>query len=216
MERAPPPRPLTFEEHAHDLRNLLAAAEEPGPFILVGESFGGLVARAFAQQVPELVAGMILVDSAEEVHVFKRLDVLLRSGRQQFAVVRLLRPLGLRGLLMSRSAPPAFDREQRRRISAIVRRRQHWMAAMAEAEAYAATPPERRVVAGFGALGDLPLTVIAHGRPSVDRTRPWRKAGWTHSSGWPASPGDHASWSPSAVVTELRKKTPISSRAKFF
>lgn len=161
----PAPRPLTFQEHARDLRDLLVAAGEPGPFIIVAESFGGLVARMFARAFPEAVAGLVLVDSAEEGHVFSRLDLLLASGRQQLAVVRLLRPIGLLGPLMSRSLPPSFDSEQRRHIARIVKRREHWTAAMQEAHAYSTTPEEQRVVGGFGRLDDFPLTVIAHGKP---------------------------------------------------
>jgi pimeloyl-ACP methyl ester carboxylesterase len=108
---------------------------------------------------------MVLVDSAEEAHVFSRLDVLLTSARQQLAAVRLLRPIGLLGPLMSRSLPRSFDVEQRRRISRIVSRRQHWAAAMLEADAYSTAPDEQRVAGGFGSFDGLPLTVIAHGKP---------------------------------------------------
>jgi pimeloyl-ACP methyl ester carboxylesterase len=161
----PAPRPLTFEEQARDLRDLLAAAGEPGPFILVAESFGGLVARMFARQFPDAVAGMILVDSAEEAHVFGRLDVLLRSAREQMTMVWLLRPIGLLGTLVSRTLPRSFDAEQRRCIAKILNRRGHWTAVRREADAYTMAPPEQRSAGGFGNLDDLPLTVIAHGKP---------------------------------------------------
>jgi len=49
-----------------DLVTLLAAALIPGPYILVGHSFGGLVVREFAKLHPKDVAGMVLVDSASE------------------------------------------------------------------------------------------------------------------------------------------------------
>ena len=152
----PAPEPLTFQDHAHDLKDLLAAAQEPDPFILVAESFGGLVARAFARDFPQAVAGMVLVDSAEEAHAFGRLDVLLPSARQQLAAVRLLRPIGLLGPLMSRMLPRSFDADQRRRISRIVRRREHWAAAMGEVRASSSTPEEQRAAGGFGDLGICP------------------------------------------------------------
>jgi pimeloyl-ACP methyl ester carboxylesterase len=52
----------TPEALARDLRHLLAAAEIPGPYVVVGHSFGGLVARQFAVAYPGLVTGLVLVD----------------------------------------------------------------------------------------------------------------------------------------------------------
>jgi pimeloyl-ACP methyl ester carboxylesterase len=49
--------------HAGELRALLRAAGERGPFLLVGHSYGGMVARALLAQWPALVAGLVLQDS---------------------------------------------------------------------------------------------------------------------------------------------------------
>lgn len=48
---------------AEELRAALAAAGEPGPYVLVAHSYGGLIARAFAAQTPDDVAGVVLVDA---------------------------------------------------------------------------------------------------------------------------------------------------------
>ena len=47
---------------ARDLHELLEAAQIPGPYIVVGHSYGGLVARRFAADYPDLAAGLVLVD----------------------------------------------------------------------------------------------------------------------------------------------------------
>lgn len=47
---------------AGGLRSLLTAAQIPGPFIMVGHSFGGLVGRQFAADYPDEVLGLVLVD----------------------------------------------------------------------------------------------------------------------------------------------------------
>jgi pimeloyl-ACP methyl ester carboxylesterase/uncharacterized membrane protein HdeD (DUF308 family) len=49
---------------AADLHALLAAAGEQGPYVLVGHSIGGPYALTYAQQYPEDVAGMVLLDSS--------------------------------------------------------------------------------------------------------------------------------------------------------
>lgn len=48
---------------ASDLHTLLHLAGVPGPYVLVGHSFGGLYALTYAAHFPDDVAGMILVDS---------------------------------------------------------------------------------------------------------------------------------------------------------
>jgi pimeloyl-ACP methyl ester carboxylesterase len=58
----PPRAPCTAARAADDLRGMLEAAGLSGPYILVGHSFGGLIARRFQQQSPAQVAGMVLVD----------------------------------------------------------------------------------------------------------------------------------------------------------
>jgi pimeloyl-ACP methyl ester carboxylesterase len=55
--------PCTAQQIARELHALLDAAGVPGPYVLVGHSFGGYVSRAFAHLYWDNVAGMVLVDS---------------------------------------------------------------------------------------------------------------------------------------------------------
>lgn len=54
----------TFTAQAVDLRALLTAAGEPGPYVVVGHSFGGLAAVEFAEQYSADVAALVLVDTS--------------------------------------------------------------------------------------------------------------------------------------------------------
>lgn len=63
-DRAPMPR--TAEDAVADLHALLEAASIPGPYVLVGHSFGGLFMRLYAATYPEDVVGMVLVDAFSE------------------------------------------------------------------------------------------------------------------------------------------------------
>ena len=62
----PGPQPRTFAQLNLELHDALAKLRERGPFILVGHSFGGPVARNFARTYPHDLAGIVLVDAAYE------------------------------------------------------------------------------------------------------------------------------------------------------
>ena len=67
FSRSSPVRmPRTAADAVADLRLLLKAARVPGPYVLVGHSTGGLIARLFASTYPRQVAGMVLVDALSE------------------------------------------------------------------------------------------------------------------------------------------------------
>src|SRR4051812_26628883 len=59
----PGPLPRTAERFAQELHTLLLRADEPGPYVLVGHSLGGLTVRIFAHEYPADVLGVVLVDS---------------------------------------------------------------------------------------------------------------------------------------------------------
>ncbi len=56
----------TAEQAAADLAGLLDTADEPGPYVLVAHSVGGLVSREFRQAHPEQVAAMVLLDPTDD------------------------------------------------------------------------------------------------------------------------------------------------------
>jgi pimeloyl-ACP methyl ester carboxylesterase len=60
------PQPTTAKDAVADLHALLRAAGEPGPYVLVGHSYGGLIVRLYASTYPEDVAGLVLVDALSE------------------------------------------------------------------------------------------------------------------------------------------------------
>ena len=54
----------TFTSQANDLHSLLTSAGEPGPYVVVGHSFGGAEAVTFASMFAGEVTGVVLVDAS--------------------------------------------------------------------------------------------------------------------------------------------------------
>jgi len=62
----PAPTPRDAHMIVDELHGLLRLAGLPGPYVLVGQSLGGLLMRVFAQRYRADVAGLVLVDSMHE------------------------------------------------------------------------------------------------------------------------------------------------------
>jgi pimeloyl-ACP methyl ester carboxylesterase len=60
------PSPRTFAQDVYELHALLKISGITPPFILVGQSIGGIIARKYVREYPKEVAGMILVDATSE------------------------------------------------------------------------------------------------------------------------------------------------------
>ena len=59
-------QPQSAIEVVETLHGLLQAAAEPGPYVLVGHSYGGMIVRLYASRYAADVTGVVLVDSAHE------------------------------------------------------------------------------------------------------------------------------------------------------
>src|SRR5712692_8442942 len=59
----PTREPRTARQIAQELHTLLGVTGVPGPYVLVGHSFGGYVNRAFSHLYRDEAAGIVLVDS---------------------------------------------------------------------------------------------------------------------------------------------------------
>jgi pimeloyl-ACP methyl ester carboxylesterase len=59
-------QPTTAQDSASDLHALLNAAKEPTPNVMVGHSYGGLVAKLYARIYPQDLSSLVLVDALTE------------------------------------------------------------------------------------------------------------------------------------------------------
>jgi len=60
------PEPRSSLQIAHELKQLLQASGERGPYVLVGHSMGGYDIRVYTSHYPNDVVGMVLVDASHE------------------------------------------------------------------------------------------------------------------------------------------------------
>ncbi len=111
------PFPRTTAREAEEIPAALAAAGETGPFVLVGHSFGGLLAANIARRRPDLVAGVVLLDATPP-------DTIIYGPRQEALDRMRWQALlsGLRRLLGLNSDPQRRDVEANTAYQRIVRR----------------------------------------------------------------------------------------------
>lgn len=95
----PASSPLSRDEVATTLHQLLEAADLPGPYILVGHSAGGEYIRAFYRQYPSEVLGMVFVDSSHESDTLRYPPKFLESRKSQSAMMKLCQALSPFGVI---------------------------------------------------------------------------------------------------------------------
>jgi pimeloyl-ACP methyl ester carboxylesterase len=81
----------TGRDQVEDLHELLAAAGEEPPYVVVGHSYGGLLAREFAATYRREVAGVVLIDSSHPEMVQRFLDALGPPRQGESPIRRKLR-----------------------------------------------------------------------------------------------------------------------------
>lgn len=167
----PSPRPRTAEVMVEELRSLLDVSEMEPPYVLVGQSFGGIVARLFAHRFPQDVAGMVLVDSAHEEQLL-RFPAAIRASEESMLKAQVQQFAGLRSMIEAGSfdpsllpVPPAFPPEVKDAYRALVAADATWLdTVVAELQAVGEAHAQVRA-AKIRSVGDIPLVVLRHGKP---------------------------------------------------
>jgi pimeloyl-ACP methyl ester carboxylesterase len=160
----PGPAPRSGRQIAIELHTLLHNANIPGPYVLAGWSYGGLFVRAYAEQFPEDVAGLVLFDATHP-------DVWTRTAQGQaqyqndsrlYAVARVLAWFGLWRLIPNPfTMPPAgLSPQQVGQWRAVYNTTNFWDTVEAESRAILDTMTQARQA---GNLGDLPVLVVTAG-----------------------------------------------------
>ena len=173
------PAPRTLEQQVNELYGLLEGANEKGPYIFVGHSYGARVGRVFAAKYSEKVTGMVLMDAgflyddprypAEILSEYKSENTMIRTANwlAPFGLVRLLRPI-----IMS---DPTFDlpKEGQLASTSFAATSRYWQSLEAQTEALPTVFEEERQVTS---LGDIPLLVLVSTEPNDAGHQRWRQA----------------------------------------
>jgi pimeloyl-ACP methyl ester carboxylesterase len=162
----------TASQAADELHVLLEKAAEHGPYVLVGESYGGYVTRLFVKKYRPDVVAVVLVESAHERQwdELPRAKALALQAQQQLRVGSWLSRIGFFRLLpMDRGEDlsPAV----RRALIATQARTQTFVAFREEMGGAFVSAQQ---AGGIHSFGDLPLVVISAGR-SFDKFFPSEK-----------------------------------------
>ncbi|KQV65821.1 hypothetical protein ASC64_13045 [Nocardioides sp. Root122] len=157
------PNPQDGIAAAADLHALLAAAGETGPFVLAGHSIGGPYAMTYAEQYPDEVAGMVLLDSTtpRQFDVIPAYPTQYAMMRRAYGVLPSLARMGL-GVALAGSHLPSDDAAPVDAMSATPRagrnaRDELWMLPVVFEQARALT-----------SLGDRPLVVLTSAENARD------------------------------------------------
>lgn len=170
----PAPAGRSFEERVADLHAALALTEPP-PYVLVGLSFGGLLARVFARRYPHEVAGMVLVDGGDAEKYFATM-VHMRAfhERQLRDEIKAVESGELRRRLEKALVRARwFNATEKAAILDVVPRAGHYRTGLDEFSAIDRTPDAMKRPGGFGTLGDRPLIVLGRGVSSGGAMSPW-------------------------------------------
>ncbi len=136
--------PRTADDRVRDLHALLAAADVPGPYVLAGQSNGGLFSLVYASRFPGQVAGMVLIDGVHPAY-----------HRRMFAALKHL-------------VPPEQQAAARAQFCAVPTRYVDWE----RMDICRAERQARRQLETFP-LRAMPLAVLSHGvpegRPGAER-----------------------------------------------
>jgi len=153
---------------ATELHTLLQNANVPGPYIMVGHSRGGFIARIFAHDYASEVAGVVLIDSMNPKQVTESLSnrlALFSSLEAALARVGVVRLIVKLPAIASGAPPngeayyPLFSRPGSFQTTA---------------NEYRALPASAAQAAAVKSFGDLPLIVLTAKRNNNPGWSEWQ------------------------------------------
>jgi pimeloyl-ACP methyl ester carboxylesterase len=162
------PDPVRTVEELH---KVLERSGAPGPYVLVGHSLGGLIARLYAHRYPDEVAGIVFVDSSHEALLQdKPFLASLKALAVMAKIMRALSVVGVPRLLASLGVMPMYAAERKYYVQQLSPTEyRQWQAAClgnfspaAAAELLSAVPLMEAAARAMSPtqFGDMPVAVL--------------------------------------------------------
>jgi pimeloyl-ACP methyl ester carboxylesterase len=172
------PAPRTLAEQVDELHTLLSGANERGPYLLVGHSYGARVDRVFAAKYPNEVTGMVLMDPGflyDDPRYPAEAQSDLESDTNMSQAGRWLAPIGLVRLLQPIMDNPTFDLPEEARLesASFTASSPYWKSLNDQMRVISTVFEEEHQVT---TLGEIPLLVLQSTKPEDASHRVWRQA----------------------------------------
>ena len=152
---------------AWQLHQLLHASGTDGPYVLVGHSMGGLLVRVFANQYPDEVVGMVLVEASHpDQHVRSpAIRNHMNSGFRMLKRVPLLTKLGyVRLTRYLHSQAEGLPARQRAEAETFLSSYSHFKTTLRESLSWDTICAEVRCARD---MGNKPLVVLTAGKKTL-------------------------------------------------
>jgi len=161
----PSPYPRTAIVEVEELHTLLVTANVEGPYIMVGHSMGGMLVRVYANNYPDEVVGMVLVDSLHEERFIRNpeLTKLNQDSAGQFRMFALLSSTGMLALAPQTISNPGLPADAFAQYQAITATTEGGETFLAEMNAMEESSAEVHALK-ITSFGNLPLIVLSAGR----------------------------------------------------
>ncbi len=177
------PGPRDGIQVVSELHDLLQAAGEAGPYVLVGHSLGGVHVRLFAATYPDEVTGLVLVDTAHPLTITPEFEMQMRSSIGFYQAMNLMTSTGLLrilGPLGGEDSMPATARKLPRELQEtylnLLLDPNQYVTAIAEMEQLPQTFQQiSELLPGEYPFGDLPLIVLTAGLTSAPSSTPFNE-----------------------------------------
>ena len=170
-ERGPAPRDMN--QHVAELHALLAGAGIDAPYVLVGHSYGGRIARVYAKEYPAEVVGMVLIDPGtldDDPRFPPERQAELASEKRTITLARWLAPFGLVRLLLPQADYDDLPTQQGAALDTFGVTTKYFQVILDQYRAMPQTYQQEREVTS---LGSIPLIVVSATTPDDETRRVW-------------------------------------------